>query len=627
MALIALVTCVAYLPALNGTLVWNDVDYVTRPDLRSVDGLARIWFEVGATEQYYPLLHSFFWMQSQLFGDHPLGHHLVDLALHLLSCGLLYLILRRLEIPGAMLAAAIFALHPVMVESVAWITEQKNTLSTMLYLAAMLVYLHFDQSRKGSLYAGALALYVLAMASKTVTATLPAALLVIFWWQRGRLSWRRDVLPLVPWFVLGIAGGMFTTWVERKVIGAEGADFALTLLQRTLMAGQVPWFYAAKLLWPANLIFMYPRWKIDPTVWWQWLFLLATIVLLIALWLVRRRCRGPLAGCLLFIGTLVPVLGFLNVYWFVFSFAADHLQYLASLAVIVSVSAALTLAAGRLPQRLRPVAPKFGVVLVGILALLTWQQCHLFASVDSLYETTLERNPTCWMAHCNFAQSLIAAGRLDEAIAHCQQALALRPGFPEAVNNWGAALVKKGQLQDAIEKFQQAELLNPDYRDAFNNLGIVLGRLGRISEAIPQFERALAIDPYYADAHSNLALALFKLDRIQESIGHYETALRLRPDLAGAHAGLAAALMRQRRYPEAVEHYRQAMAFRPEWTEICFELAQAYAQMQQPTEATAAANHALDLARSQGQAALQSQISAWLDEFLAHKKEARDTRD
>ncbi len=220
-SLLVVATFVAYYPAMQGQLVWNDSDYVTKPELRSVPGLARIWFDVGATEQYYPLLHSFFWMQCQLWGDHPLGYHLVNLLLHLAAVALLYLILRRLEIPGAWLAAAIFALHPVMVESVAWITEQKNTLSTVFYLGALLAYLHFDQTRRKSHYALALALYLLAMASKTVTATLPAALLVIFWWQRGSLSWRRDVLPLAPWFVLGAAAGLFTAWVERTYIGAR----------------------------------------------------------------------------------------------------------------------------------------------------------------------------------------------------------------------------------------------------------------------------------------------------------------------------------------------------------------------------------------------------------------------
>ena len=203
--------------------------------------------KLGATQQYYPLLHSAFWLEHKLWGDSVLGYHLVNVLWHMISVTLLYFVLKRLKVPGALLAAAIFAVHPVMVESVAWISEQKNTLSAVFYLSAMLVYLEFDESRRRSRYFIALGLFVLGLLTKTVTATLPAALLVIFWWQRGTLSWKRDVLPLVPFFVLGAAAGVLTAWVERKLIGAEGAAFEISLLDRGLLAGRVIWFYLGKL--------------------------------------------------------------------------------------------------------------------------------------------------------------------------------------------------------------------------------------------------------------------------------------------------------------------------------------------------------------------------------------------
>jgi hypothetical protein len=269
LALVALVTFVAYWPALNGGLLWDDDGHVTKVELRSLDGLRRIWFEPGATQQFYPLLHSFFWLQYQLWGDQVLGYHLVNLALHLTAVWLVYVILRRLQIPGAMFAAAIFALHPVHVETVAWITEQKNTLSAVFYLGAMLVYLHFGDNRRLSRYFLALGLFVLGLLSKTVTATLPAALLVVFWFQEGKLSWRRDVLPLVPFFVFGAFAGVTTAVLERKLIGAEGDDFALTLIDRGLLAGRVVWFYFGKLVWPTNLMYCMcgskPRWPAAST--------------------------------------------------------------------------------------------------------------------------------------------------------------------------------------------------------------------------------------------------------------------------------------------------------------------------------------------------------------------------
>src|SRR5215467_4647730 len=176
----------AYLPALQGSFLWDDEAHVTRPDLRSLRGLGRIWFDVGATQQYYPLLHSAFWFEHRLWGDATVGYHIVTVLLHAFAVCLLLQVLRRLKVPGAALAAAIFALHPVHVESVAWIAEQKNTLSAVFYLMAMLAYLRFDEERDMPSYSLASTFFGLALLTKTVTATLPAALLVIFWWRRGR---------------------------------------------------------------------------------------------------------------------------------------------------------------------------------------------------------------------------------------------------------------------------------------------------------------------------------------------------------------------------------------------------------------------------------------------------------
>ena len=285
-----------YQPAWHGGLLLDDDWHVPRPELRSWYGLYRIWFDLGATQQYYPLSETVFWVQYRLWGDAMTGYHLVNIALHALTALMVALILRRLKIPGAYLAAAIFALHPMHVESVAWITEQKNTLSAVFYLAAAMAYLRFDQDRSTAWYWGAMGLFVLALSAKIITVTLPAALLVIFWWQRGKLSWRRDVLPLAPFFAIGVVAGVFIAWLERLV--ANGPDFALTFIQRCLLSGRVVWFYLGKLLWPTNLVFINPRWEISPKVWWQYLFPLALLILLAVLWALRRQWRWPLASML-----------------------------------------------------------------------------------------------------------------------------------------------------------------------------------------------------------------------------------------------------------------------------------------------------------------------------------------
>jgi protein O-mannosyl-transferase len=342
--LILVATCVAYLPALSGSFVWDDEEYITKPELRNISGLYRIWFEPRATGQYYPLLYSAFWLQHKLWGDSPAGYHIVNLSLHLLVVILAYAILVKLEVPGALLAAGIFALHPVHVETVAWISEQKNTLSGVFYLAAMLVYLKRDASSGKLSYFGSFVLYVLAVLSKSVTATLPGALLVILWWKHGRIEWRRDVLPLVPFFTAGLVFGLVTAYAESVWVGAGAANEGLSAIQRVLVAGRAIWFYLGKLVLPVNLAFSYPKWTIDPSDWTQWLYVLGVLALLGILWGVRQRSRAPLAALLFFIGTLFPALGFLNVFPFRYSYVADHFQYLASLGIIVLAASGISLA-------------------------------------------------------------------------------------------------------------------------------------------------------------------------------------------------------------------------------------------------------------------------------------------
>ena len=434
-----------YQPAWRGGFLWDDGAHVTRPELRSWHGLYRMWFEVGATQQYYPVLYTAFWVEHRLWGDATLGYHLLNIALHAAAALMVALILRRLAIPGAYLAAAIFALHPVQVESVAWMSEQKNTLSAVFYLGAALFYLRFDRTRKTSSYGCAFGLFLLGLLSKTVTATLPAALLLIFWWQHGRLSWKKDVLPLAPFFLVGAVAGVFTAWVERKLLGAEGADFELTVLDRGLLAGRVIWFYLGKLVWPADLLFVYPRWHVSQAVWWQYLFPAAALLLTVLLWVTRRRWRGPLAGWLFFVGTLFPVLGFCNVYPFIYSYVADHFQYLASLGIITLVSAVAVLLLERWGLNHRPRGHLLCLVLLAGLGYLTFQQSRMYGDIETLYRATMDGNPGCWMAPNNLGTILADRGQIQDAIVQYRRALEIKPDFVGALNNLGNALAGSGK--------------------------------------------------------------------------------------------------------------------------------------------------------------------------------------
>ena len=533
MLALAGVTLIAYLPALNGKLIWDDDAHVTKPALQSLEGLWRIWFQLGATQQYYPLLHSAFWIEHRLWGDAVTGYHLVNVLCHAIAACLVVLIARRLSLRGAWLAGFLFALHPVCVEAVAWISEQKSTLSAVFYLGSALAYLHFDQRRRRPQYGLALGLFVLALLTKTVTATLPAALLLVLWWRRGRLEWKRDVFPLLGWLPLGAAAGLFTAWVEKRFIGAEGAAYGLSVVQRLLLAGRAICFYAAKLAWPANLTFTYPRWTINAAEWWQYLFPAGVVVVLAGLCLLARRHRGPLAGMLFFVGTLFPALGFLSVYPFRFSWVADHFQYLASLGVIVPVASALAATAARIPQRKAAYGTALAAMLVAILGVLTWRQCGMYSDAETLYRETLARNPASFMAHDNLGTILLDKGRFSEAMAEFEAALRTEPDDPEAHNGRGVVLMQSpDRLADAMAEFEAAVRFRPGYVEAHNNLGSVLMQTpGRAGDGIAEFETALRLQPGFVKAHLNLGIALLDVSgRRQDAIAEFETALRIQPD-------------------------------------------------------------------------------------------------
>jgi protein O-mannosyl-transferase len=534
-AALCIVTFIAYVPSLGGQIIWDDDWYVTKPSLQSLHGLWRIWTDPGATEQYYPLLHSIFWVQHGIWGDNPIGYHWVTLLAHIVSTLLFFRVLRRLSIPGAWLAAMVFALHPVHVESVAWITEQKNTLSMICFLSAALLYFRYDETRRPADYFTALVWFFLSLLIKTVTVTLPAAILVVLWWSRGKLDWRRDIRPMVPWLAIGAAAGLFSSWVERRFIGAQGGVFEISFPARVLVAGRATWFYLAHLAWPSGLNFIYPRWKLDTGSVAQWMFPLASAALIAVLWAIRGRTRAPLAAYLIFVGTLFPVLGFVNLYGALFSYVWDHWQYLSDIAPIALASSAVSIGWGSLPAETKKVGPYLVGMLGLLLASLTWVHCGDFHDKETLYKSTLERNPSSWMAENNLAIFLKDSGRVPESIIHYENALALGPDRPEIIHN---------------------------------NLGIALAGLGRIPEAREQYEAALHIRPDFADAESNLAIAMMKSGEIAGGITHFEAALRLNPGREDIRGYLARALAASGRVPDAIEVWKAGLLLHSEHPEV-----------------------------------------------------------
>ena len=456
--------------------------------------------------------------------------------------------------------------------------------------------------RERRAYVAALGLVIVALLSKTVTATLPAGLLVVFWWPRGRLDWRRDVGPLVPFFVLGAVSGLFTAWAERKLIGAEGAEFEFTLVERGLIAGRVVWFYLGKLVWPANQAFIYPRWEIDQGDGWLYFYPLAAAGLLIGAWLYRNRSRAPLAALLFFGGTLFPVLGFFNVYPFRYSLVADHFQYLASLGIISLLAACLTLGLARWRPGWAKSGLALGLAIAGILGVLTWRQCWQYKDVETLYRETLRRNPTCWLALNNLGNVLIGRGRPEEALEYLQAALRLKPDYPECQNNWGNALQALGRPEEAIEHYQAALRFRPEYASAHNNWGSSLQALDRLPEAIEHYRLAIRIKPEYAEAHNNLCNALHRLGRSREAADHARRALELNPDYAEAHNNLAIALISLGNLPAAIEHCREVARLKPEFAEARLNWGNALGAQGRDAEAVEQYQEALRIDRNYAEA-------------------------
>lgn len=614
-----LLVCLAYVPVVRDEFIWDDDAYVTHnATLRSVDGLRRMWFEPLSIPQYYPLVHTTFWIEYHLWGLHPLGYHIVNVVLHAISAVLLWRLLLRIGAPGAWLAAAIFAVHPVCVESVVWVTERKNVLSLALVLSSMLAYLRFapvvpdaDDARRATgagrwgWYALAWLLFFAALLSKSVVATMPAVLLVIIWWKRGRLGWR-DALPLLPFFVIGGLLGLHTAQLERTHVGAEGEEWDFTPAERGLIAGRAVWFYARKLLWPYPLIFFYHRWHIDDQIWWQYLFPVAALTLVAGLWLARGKIgRGPLAAALIFGGVLMPAIGFFNVYPFRYSFVADHFQYHASLALITLAAAGAALLAQRLSVSGRRALSTCAAVVPVLLGALTFHQTTIYENLEVLYRDVIAKNDTAVIAYSNLASHLGSLGRNEEGVELIRKAVEIDPQAPGVHNNLGAILLslcmqrgEQGEMFDeCVRELEYTLQLNPRYTSAHSNLavamvtakkpevaithlrralelnprdarsmfgmGSLLAQLDKKEESQSWYRKALEWDPDMAQAHYGLGLQLAESGATDQAIQHWETALRVDPRYPDAHYALANALSGRGEYAAAVEHYRTAIELRP----------------------------------------------------------------
>ncbi len=559
----------AYWPALRGGFLWDDDAHVTRRGSalpqRTLGGSGPSRAPPSSTIPSSTRLSG---RSTALWGDATLGYHLVNVALHLAACLLLYRVLRRLAVPGALFAVAVFALHPVCAETVAWISEQKNTLSTVFYLGAALAYLRFDAERKPRWYALGLGCFVLALLSKSVTATLPA---------------RPPRRPLVEAGTdplegrRGPACSLVCPGDRRRFVhvmgrahsssGPAAPTLRSTCADRLLVAGRALWFYLGKIVWPADLVFIYPRWGLDPGRESGSGFI------------PRRRSppRGPCGRCgggrgapwrrpSFLPGRSSRSLGFVNVYPFVFSFVADHFQYLAALALIPALVAGAALAQARLPASPYGAGAAAGCILA-LLAFLTARQARLYEDSEVFYRGILRANPGSWLAHDNLGVVLAGKGRWDEASAHYREAIRLKPDYPESYNDFGNVLARAGRWDEAAAQYAQALRVRPSFAAAEKNWGVAMNDAGRYREAETHFRQALRLQPAYADAHYGLANALANSGRLAEAVAEFRATLRLEPQLPQAHANLGLAYAEQGLWADALRETTEAIRLRPGYAE------------------------------------------------------------
>jgi tetratricopeptide (TPR) repeat protein len=611
-----------YLPAWHGQFIWDDpVSLSENPLIPRRDGLYCFWF-TSVPQDYFPLTFTSFWLEYRLWGLNPMGYHLTNILLHALGAVLLWRVLLRLKVPGAWLAALVFALHPVCVASVAWISERKNTLSLPLCLLSMLFYLRYDElaspqstahgpvSAAGPraifhspwmLYLMSLAAFALSLLAKSSVVVLPGVLLLCAWWQHWQerrstlvpgpsLLTPRFFLRLAPFFALAVASSLLTIWFQHhRAMTAGSAVQTENLWQRLAAAGCALWFYLYKALLPVRLSAVYPLWDFTHASLLAFLPFVAFTALLGLGWWYRAGWGRHLCfalGC--FALALLPVLGFVDMFYLTYSRVADHWAYLCLPSVIaLLVGAATSLWGsqcgwscgwqGRWPLLLC-------LCVLGWLASATWQRAHVYASEVALWRDTAQKDPFCAQAHNNLGFALYNAGRSGEAKPEIERALQLNPVMPEAHNNMGMLLDNLDQHERATPYYQEAIRLCPSYSDALNNLGANLFEQGKTNEALAAFEAALGANP---KTHLNLATYFLKIGSVEQALAHARLALRDDPRNSLAFYIAGNCFLSQGQAQEAADHYRIACRLKPEWAEAHENLALALEKLGRATEAQA----------------------------------------
>ena len=582
LALVLLVV-VSYFPATQAGFVWDDVIFTESEPVQDVGGLYRIWFspsDIKGEAHYWPIVYSSFWLEHKLWGFAPVGYHIVNILLHLVNTLLLWRLMLRLSVSGAWMIAAVFAVHPLHVESVAWVIERKDVLSALFYLTAALAYLRFLASSRLAHYLLTLLLFVAGLLCKSIAVTLPASLLIYHWWKQGRVT-SQDVLRMLPFFLMGlcIVVADVSFYASR-----EALDLGYTIFERVLIAARALWFYFGKLVWPTELAVIYPHFDLaDPL---GWGYVLAACAVVVLLYCYRNRIgRGPLAGALFFAVGLSPVLGFIDYGYMQFSFVADRFQYLAGIGVMAVLIGGASQGVDKRGGAVRKGGLGIAVVILVLLGVQTYRQAGIYRDERTFFSHIVSLNPQARNAHLNLGSALGNLGLLEEALAASRTAVELRPASLKARLNLSKALLDLGRAEEALAAAQDAVVLKPKSAEAHYSVASAFIELQRFGEAEQALRRALQHNPRYAEAHSNLGAALVILARLDEAETHLRRALQLNPQYTGAFSNLSFLLMQQARYEDVVAVSRAFLQVRPDAVEGYANAAQALTKLGRSREA------------------------------------------
>jgi Tfp pilus assembly protein PilF len=538
------------------------------PLLNEPGRIWKAWFQPGSFIEYYPLEQTIQWMQWQLWGNNTFGYHFTNVCLHLLSAFLVWRLLSKFGLRLAWLGGLIFAVHPMMVESVAWISEFKNTLSLPPFLLAMCAWIDYEDLGRPRDYFLALALFLVAMLCKIGVAPFPVIILLYAWWKRGRIRWR-DGLTCAPFFAISAVLALLSTWSAIWYMQSLAKEMAVVenggFISRLALSGQTLSVYFVKCFVPIDPMPIYPQWILDPSSPIQFLPWIVGAAVIYWLWRRRRSWgRHVLLALVFFILTLAPFLGFVSVSYLSFTWVMDHFLYLPIIGLIGIVVAGVEDVDARLATSIHPVSTGILTVLMALLAFESHWYTSAFTGDETFWTYTVERNPEAWLAHNNLGKILlVTAGKPEQARKHFETVIRLKPELAEGYCNLGTALVQLGQIPEAVEAFNQSLKRDPYSPEANNNIGIILAQKGHIDEAISHFARALYKNLRYTEAHNNMGNALLLSGRIPDAIEQFRAAIQSDPTYVEAHDNLGLALVQVGRVSEAMEQFQKALQLNP----------------------------------------------------------------